>query len=103
MPISPLLLGHSFDNESVRVIKLAFEMTRIALRLPDQGDPVNDMVATRIIALAKEGERNPDQLCELALTQVNQSRFKAMIASPHAELLSLDSATNPTRTLTGRR
>jgi hypothetical protein len=87
MPISPFLNNHAFDQEALRVIKLAFEMTRIALRIPNQGDPEINMAAKRIIALAKEGERNPDQLCELALTEVNQSRNTA---SPNAALLSLD-------------
>jgi hypothetical protein len=44
---------------------LAFEMTRLALGLADRGDIANDeLIAKRIIELAKAGELNPDVLCE---------------------------------------
>jgi len=46
---------------------VAFEMVRAALRLNDRNDLPVEIIAKRIIELAKEGERNPDLLCELAL------------------------------------
>jgi hypothetical protein len=46
---------------------VAFELARVALRLADRDDPAIAILAKRIIALAKEGERNPDLLCERAL------------------------------------
>jgi hypothetical protein len=55
--------GHSLDGETKRVIGIAFEMARVALGLADRGDLANEVIAKRIIELAKTGERNPDLLC----------------------------------------
>ena len=60
MPITPFLDDTKFDPETKRVLGLAFEMARVALRLADRGDLANEIIAKRIIELAKAGERNPD-------------------------------------------
>ena len=64
MPIRPHLDGHKFDSETIRVMGLAFEMALVALRLADRGDLANEVLARRIMDLAKAGERNPERLCE---------------------------------------
>jgi hypothetical protein len=69
MPITPFLDGTSFDPETRRVIGVAFEMTRTALHLSGRGDGANEIIAKRIIELAKTGERNPDLLCEGVLKE----------------------------------
>jgi hypothetical protein len=56
MPIGPYLEGHQFDPEAVRVMGIAFEMAKVALRLADHGDLANEMLGQGIIALAKAGE-----------------------------------------------
>jgi hypothetical protein len=43
---------------------LAYEMALIALRLGDRGDLANEVIAHKIIVLAKGGERDPERLCE---------------------------------------
>jgi len=77
MPITPYLDGISFDPETKRVMGVAFEMARAALRLSDSSDPVVAIVARKIIALAKDGERNPDLLCEKALTSLQLRKLSA--------------------------
>ena len=67
MPISQFLGNSKFDPETKRIMGLAFEMTRLALGVPDRGDIANELIAKRIIELAKAGERNPDLLCESAV------------------------------------
>jgi hypothetical protein len=67
MPIRPYLDGHRFDPETVRIMGVAFEMARAALRLADRDDRVIALIAERIIALAVAGERDPERLCEGAL------------------------------------
>ena len=42
MPITPFLDGLKFDPEAKRVMGVAFEMARIALRLADRGDIASD-------------------------------------------------------------
>jgi len=67
VPITPYLDGKTFDPETKRVMGVAFEMALAALRLSDRSDPVVAIVAGKIFALAEDGERNPDALCEWAL------------------------------------
>ena len=67
MPIGQFLNDENFDPETTRVMGVAFEMTRVALGVADRLDHVNEVVANTIMELAKQGERNPDLLCERAL------------------------------------
>jgi hypothetical protein len=66
MRITPFLDDLQFDPESKRVMGVAFEMARVALE-QQWGDHADTILAGRIIALAKAGERNPNVLCEQAL------------------------------------
>jgi hypothetical protein len=68
MPITPFLDGAIFAPETKRVMGVAFEMARAALRLSDRSDAVTEILARRIIDLAKEGVLDPDRLCEQALS-----------------------------------
>jgi hypothetical protein len=70
MPITIYLDGYKPDPETKRVMGVAFEMTRAALRLVDREDPAVAIIAKKIIELAKAGERNPDLLCERALSEL---------------------------------
>ena len=70
MPITPFLNGHWLDAEDRRVVGLAFELVCIALRVGDCDDGVKQAIATKITDLAKDGERNPNVLCEQALKDI---------------------------------
>jgi hypothetical protein len=59
MAIRPFLNGEQFDDDTVRVMGLAFEAVCIALRIGTSGDDVRKAIATRIIDLARNGERHP--------------------------------------------
>jgi hypothetical protein len=72
MPITPFLNGEYFDPETKRVVGVAFEAARAALRISDMTDPLLPLVAKKIIELAKAGERDPDLLCERSLTELGQ-------------------------------
>jgi hypothetical protein len=63
MPIRPYLDGQKFDLETI-LMGLAFEMARVGLGLSDRDEPAKEIVAKRIIELAKAGERNLDLLCD---------------------------------------
>jgi hypothetical protein len=80
MPIRSHLDGQTFDAQTLRIIGLSYEMALVSLRLVDRGDISNDVVAHKIIDLAKAGERDPVQLCEAVLQQ--WSRAAAHIAPP---------------------
>ena len=64
MSIRPHLDGHKFDPETIRVMGIAFEMALVALKLAYRGDLANEIVAQKIIALAKAGEHDPERLCD---------------------------------------
>ena len=72
MPISQFLGNSKFDPETKRIMGLAFEMSRLVLGLADRGDIATELIAKRIIELAKAGERNPDFLCESAVKEFRE-------------------------------
>ncbi len=72
MPITIYLDGYRPDPETKRVMGVAFEMVRAALRLDDRDDLAIGIIAKKIIELAKAGERNPDLLCERALGDLRE-------------------------------
>jgi hypothetical protein len=73
MPIRQYLDGHQFDAEVVRVLGLAFELTRTALRPVDRDDLANELIAKKIIELAQRGERDPERLCDRVLADLRAS------------------------------
>ena len=70
MPITPFLNGERFDLETTRALGAALEIVCLALRTGDCDDHVKQAIATKLIALAKAGERNPDRLCEEAVKDI---------------------------------
>ena len=84
MPITPFLNGEHFDAETKRVMGVAFELARAALRVSDTAHPVLPHVANKIIELAKTGERNPDLLCERAMTDLGHRQISVgLLAKAH--------------------
>ena len=70
MPIRPYLDGHPFDPETVRLLGLAFDLTRAALKIEDGNEQAKEVLAEKLIELAQQGERDPEQLCEWVLKWV---------------------------------
>jgi hypothetical protein len=68
MPITPFLGGEKFDRETTRIMGIALEMARAAVKRDWGGIYASHIIAKRIMELAKAGERNPDVLCEQALS-----------------------------------
>jgi hypothetical protein len=72
MPIRIYLSkDHKFDAETVRVLGVAFEITRTALELDGHNELAHQVVAAKIIELASLGERDPDRLAEQVLAMVD--------------------------------
>jgi hypothetical protein len=69
MPITPFLAGHAFDPEAIEAMSVAFRSACHKLGLNDRDDPLNGLVAKRIIALAQTGMRDPSTLCLLAVQE----------------------------------
>jgi hypothetical protein len=60
--------GASFDSEATRAMASAYD--KACGQIQQTGLPVivNEIVAKRIIRLAAEGERDPNKLCERAIS-----------------------------------
>jgi hypothetical protein len=65
--IVPFLKDGSFDPETVHAMGDAFDKARKLLH--DRGQPgvVQEIIAKRIIDVARTGERNADRMCKLVL------------------------------------
>jgi hypothetical protein len=72
MPITSFLNGTKLDRKTTRVMEAAFEATLAALGLVDRPDLANEVVAQRIIELAKQGERNPELLRDRAIESLRE-------------------------------
>jgi hypothetical protein len=70
LPITPFLDGLRVEPETKRVMGVAFEMARAALPLADRSDAVSEILARKIIDLAKQGVVDPNRLCEEALSDL---------------------------------
>ena len=61
-PITPFLQGQAFDPETVQAMANALVMTCEALGLSDRDHVMIQLVAEKIIELAKRGLKNPTAL-----------------------------------------
>jgi hypothetical protein len=68
VPVTSLLSEAAFDPEVIDI--MASARAKTCKMLHDKGQPavVQEVIARKIIAIARTGERNPDQLCERALS-----------------------------------
>jgi hypothetical protein len=60
--ITPLLQDQAFDPETAQAVANALVMTCEALGLSDRDDAMTQLVAEKIIELAKRGLKNPTEL-----------------------------------------
>jgi hypothetical protein len=87
VPITSFMNGVKFDRETTRVMGVAFEMTRVALGIANGGiseisDGINEIIAKRITELTRQGERNPDLLCERALESLGGQYLQPVESKP---------------------
>jgi hypothetical protein len=65
--ILPFFRGAAFDYDATRAMSEAFDRACHCLYDLGQPDLVREIIARRIIEVARRGERDPDELCERAL------------------------------------
>ena len=71
-PVRPFLeRDHSFGPEDIASMSAGFEAALRKLGLTVREDPATVAVAKRIIELAKEGEREPERLCDRAVGRLS--------------------------------
>ena len=69
MPIRDFTQRGAFDPEAIEAMSEALEAALKALQGTGEPEVVRERVATRIIAAAKLGERDPARLLEAALRE----------------------------------
>ena len=72
--IVPFLRDNSFDPEMTQIMGAAYDKARKMLH--DRGQPavVQEVIARRVIDIAQTGERDPDQICQRAMTALGLER-----------------------------
>jgi hypothetical protein len=73
MPLTSYLQGGVFEPEQIDAMTVAFKGVCNSLQLLNQDDPITEIVARKVIEVAGTGERDPDRLRDLVLTELNQS------------------------------
>jgi hypothetical protein len=69
-----LLQEAAFEPEDIERLAAAYEEALRRLQLIDRGDPVTEIVARRIIDIARTGMKEPHEICDRAIEQLGLSR-----------------------------
>ena len=69
MPITPFLSGHAFQPEVINVMSDVLLRVQDRLGLSDRDDPLNQIVASKIIELAQRGIVDPETLLQRTLQE----------------------------------
>ena len=70
MSIHQLFQNTAFGPEEITVLVAAYERTLKKLGVVERGDPLTEMIAKKIIEIAQRGERDPEQLTALAMSEL---------------------------------
>ena len=72
MPIRPFLNGRRFNQETLRILGVAFAQVCVTLQIEGSADDVKQAIANKVIELASACEHNPDILCERVLEGIRR-------------------------------
>jgi hypothetical protein len=67
MTIHRLTQNLAFNQEDIERLAAAYEEALQALHISDRDDPINEVIAQRIIEGARAGVRDPKALCKMAV------------------------------------
>jgi hypothetical protein len=67
MTIHRLIQSLSFDQDDIERLSAAYEDALRALHISDRDDPINEIIAQRIIEGARAGVRDPNDLSKMAI------------------------------------
>ena len=67
MPLTPYLKEAVFDPKAIEAMNIAFAAACKSLQLVIQDDPMTQIVARKIIDIARAGECDPQRMHDLAL------------------------------------
>ena len=70
MPIFRHLQGLVLDPEAIKAITTAYEKACVDLQLIDRDDPLTELVAKEVIAVAQTGERDPVRITQMVMQKL---------------------------------
>ncbi|MBV8918289.1 hypothetical protein [Bradyrhizobium sp.] len=70
MPIDRLLKGSNFSAAEIEILNRAFDRALKTLGLVDRNDPITEIVAAKIIAAGERGLRDPKEISDVALKEL---------------------------------
>jgi hypothetical protein len=71
MSIQPFLFGPVFEPDDISAMSMAFDDVCKALLVPAHNERARRVIASRIIELARRGERSPTHLRDQVLKEAN--------------------------------
>jgi len=74
MAIYRLLNEAAFDQEEIERMSAAYEGALRVLQLRDRNDPLTEMIASKIIEIARKGERDATVICDRAIQELGIGR-----------------------------
>lgn len=72
MPITRLLKGSNLPAAEIKNLNRAFDLALRKLGLVDRNDPITEIVAAKIVAVAKRGVRDPTEISNIALAELRR-------------------------------
>ena len=70
MAILQLLKGSAFDPEQIKVMTEAYEATLKALHLQAGTNPINELIAKKIIGIVQANEHDPKHICARTIKEL---------------------------------
>ena len=67
MTIHSLIQNLAFNPDDLERLAAAYEEALLALHISDRDDPINEVIARRILEGARAGVRDPIALCKTAI------------------------------------
>jgi hypothetical protein len=71
------LRAAAFEPEDTKSLGDAYELALVQLGLTDRDDPLTETLAKIIIKVGHTGEKKPNRICALALSQLRGSKRAA--------------------------
>ena len=70
MAILQLLKGSAFDPEQIKVMTEAYEATLKVLHLKVGTEPINELIAKKIIGIMQANEHDPKRICARTIKEL---------------------------------
>jgi len=82
MPVTRLSQGLAFDPAAIQVMTAAYDSACRSLGLKGHADPLNEIVAKKIIIIAQEGERDPAKIYARVIKELDDSGGATIATDP---------------------